>query len=148
MQEEYLEKLIATDYKLITIETAATKETIRDFTAMVREGKAIYAWKEDEGLYRLEASHIYIPKTKTPEMILKHIQKSKHYGVYLLVDFQQYISEPKLYNLAKQISDDKKSNKTIIFINNFSNYSPSLLEILLITQEVDVKKSTLFTELF
>ncbi len=148
MQEEHLEKLITTDYKLIAIETASVKDTVRDFTAMVREGKAVYAWQEDEGLYRLEASHIHIPKTKTPEMILKHIKQSKLYGVYLLIDFQKHITQSNLHHLVQQISHDKNINKVIIFINNYSHYSPHLLEKLLITQEVDVKKSTLFTELF
>ncbi len=148
MQEEQLEKLITTDYKLIAIETSSARKTVRNFTAMVRDGKAIYAWEKDEGLYRLEASHIHIPKTKTPEMILKHIKQSKHYGIYLLIDFQQHITQPDLYQLAKQITTDKSINKIIILINDYATYPASLLETLLITQEKDVKDATLFTELF
>jgi len=146
MQAEHLEKLIATDYKLFAIESASTIRTIREFQPMVRAGKAIYAWQQDSGLHRLEASHINIPKTQTPEMVLNYIQKSKHFGIYLLVDFKQNMFKYETLQALEQISHDSNYNKIIIFINDYCHYPPKLMNQLLITQEPEVKEFTVFSE--
>jgi len=146
MQAENLEKLIATDYKLIAIETASAIRTIHDFQPLVREGKAVYAWEQNMGLHRLEASHINIPKTQTPEMVLNYIKKSKHFGIYLLVDFQQNLYNYEILNTVEQISHDSSYKKIIIFINDYSSYPYKLMKTLLIAQEPEVKEFTLFIE--
>jgi hypothetical protein len=139
MNQEHLEKLISTGYKLIALETDSPEQTINDFRPLVREGKAIYLWEKNTGLSRMEASHITIPNTKTPDMVINHIRQSNLYGVYLLVGFNNDIAKYSLQSSFEQIADDRKSNKIIIFIDHYFNYPHKLMRKLLITQEPSVK---------
>ena len=147
MQQEHLEKILLTGYKLIAIETNSPEQTIIGFRPLVRQGKAIYVWENNTGLSRLEASHINIPNTKTPEMVLSHIKQSKLYGIYLLVGFSKEIGKPALFDTFEQIASDTNEKKIVIFIDNYFNYPYNLMDKLLITQESDVRKSTSFKQI-
>ncbi len=142
MNQKHLEKLISTGYRLIALETDSPEQTINDFRPLIREGKAIYQWEKNTGLSRMEASHINIPNTKTPEMVINHIKQSKLYGIYLLIGFNNDIAKPGILSTLNQIADDKRPNKTIIFIDNYFNYPQKLMNKLLITQEPEVKART------
>ena len=146
MNQEHLEKLILTGYKLIALETDSPEQTINDFRPMVRQSKAIYQWENNTGLSRMEASHINIPNTKTPEMVLSHIKQSKLYGIYLLVGFNNELIKPGIQSTLLQIADDASSNKVIIFIDNYFNYPHKLMSKLLITQEPEVRARTSFEQ--
>lgn len=147
MQQEHLEKLISTGYKLIAVETDSPEKTISDFRPLVREGKAIYVWENDTGLTRLEAAHIKIPNTKTPEMVLNHIKQSKLYGIYLLVGFSKEMLKPALLNAFEQIATDSNHNKVVIFIDSYFNYPQKLMNNLIITQEAEVRERTSFAQI-
>ena len=140
MLQEHLEKLIETGYKLITLETDSPEQTVIDFRPLVREGKAIYLWDNDIGLRRMEASHITIPSTKSPEMILNHIKQSKLYGVYLLVGFSKELIKPGLLPILTQIASEEKTSKIVIFIDNHFNYPQTLISKILMAQEPEVRK--------
>lgn len=142
MNQEHLEKLVSTDYKLIALETDSPEQTLNDFRPLVREGKAIYQWENNTGLSRMEASHITIPNTKTAEMVINHISQSKLFGIYLLIGFNSELSKASIQPALTQIADDKNSNKVIIFIDNYFNYPQKLMSKLLIAQEPEVKART------
>ncbi len=146
MNKEHLEKLISTGYKLIAIETNSPEQTINDFRPLVRDGKAIYQWDRSIGLSRIEVSHINIPNTKTPEMVLNHIKQSNLYGIYLLVGFNKNLDKPHIINTLEQIASNNKKN-IIIFIDNNFNYPNKLMKNLLISQEAEVKEQTTFEQI-
>ncbi len=147
MQHEHINKLIATGYKLIAVETDSPEQTIIDFRPLVREGKAVYVWQNNCGLSRLEATHINIPNTKTAEMVLNHIKQSKLYGIYLLVGFSKIIAQPGLLETFEQIVNDSNHRKVIIFIDSHFDYPHKLMSKLIITQEADVKKRTSYEQI-
>lgn len=142
MKQEHLEKLISTGYKLIALETDSPEQTINDFRPLVREGKAIYQWTNNTGLIRMEASHIDIPNTKTPEMVLNHIKQNNLYGIYLLVGFSNDMAKSGIQSTLDQITNDTSNKKVIIFIDNNFNYPHELMNKLLIAQEPEVRART------
>ncbi len=144
MHQEHLEKLISTGYKLISLETDSPEQTLNDFRPLVREGKAIYAWEKERGLSRMEAGHITLPKTKTPEMVLKYIEQSNLFGIYLLVGFSKELAQPMLRPTIEQIATDKRHSKIIIFIDHNFTYPQKMLDKLLIVQEKEVRERTSF----
>ncbi|WP_198264757.1 hypothetical protein [sulfur-oxidizing endosymbiont of Gigantopelta aegis] len=87
----------------------------------------------------MEASHITIPNTKTPEMVINHIRQSNLYGIYLLVGFNNDIAKYSLQTSFEQIADDRNTNKIVIFVDHYFNYPHKLMRKLLITQEPSVK---------
>ncbi len=139
MNQDNLETLLATDYKLIALETDSKEKSVNDFRPLVRDGKAIYLWENNQGLSRMEASHIHIPNTRTPEMVLNHIMQSKLYGVYLLLGFNEDLSRPALQATLHQIAGDVDSHKTVIFIDNEFSYPQTLMSKLLLTQEPELR---------
>lgn len=139
MNQAHLEKLISTGYKLIALETDSPEQTLNDFRPLVRESKAIYQWDNSTGLCRMEASHINIPNTKTPEMVINHIKQSKLYGIYLLIGFNNYLSKPGMQSSLMEIANEDGSKKVIIFIDHYFNYPHKLMNNLLIAQEPEVK---------
>ncbi|MCW8931336.1 MAG: hypothetical protein OQL19_13990 [Gammaproteobacteria bacterium] len=147
MNQQHLEKLISTGYKLIAIETDSPEQTLNDFRPLIRESKAIYQWEKNVGLSRMEASHINIPNTKTPEMVLNHISQSKLYGIYLLIGFNNDLAKMSLQPTLNKIADDKSAKKIIIFIDNYFDYPHKLMSKLLIAQEPEVKERTSFGQI-
>jgi len=143
MLQEHIEKLISTGYKLIALETNSPEQSVNDFRPLVREGKAIYAWESNTGLRRIEASHISIPNTQTPELVINHILQSKHFGIYLLVGFSKAINQVSLRPIYKQFVADKKNNKIIIFIDSHFDYPHSLMSNILIAQEPEVRDNAM-----
>jgi len=140
MLQEHLEKLIETGYKLISLETNSPEQTINDFRPLIREGKAIYLWDNETGLRRMEASHIIIPNTKTPEMVLNHIKQSKLYGIYLLLGFSKELVKQGLHSDLSQIAAGDKTNKIVIFIDSHFNFPHALISKILMAQEPDVRE--------
>jgi hypothetical protein len=141
MHSNHLKKLIATEYTLFSLETMSVEKTVSDFRPLVREGKAVYQWQNNVGLSRIEASHIHLPNTKTPEMVLKYIKQNKLYGIYLLMNFNQHLSNFHLQPILQQLANadmNHNSNNTIMIDTHF-NYPQNLLSKLLITQEPNVK---------
>lgn len=147
MQQEHLEKLIATNYKLIALETDSPEQTVIDFRPLVRQGKAIYVWENRSGLSRLEASHINIPNTQTPEMVLNHIKQSKLYGIFLLVGFNKEVARPAFLNTFEQIAEAGNQKKVVFFIDSHFDYPQKLMSKLLIAQEPTVRERNSFEQI-
>ncbi len=139
MLQENLNKILQTGYKLIALETNNPEQSINDFRPLGREGKAIYIWEKGSGLYRMEASHIKIPNTTSPEMVINHIRQSKLFGIYLLVGFSSELKDRNLIPILDQIIQQKNGNKTIILVDHYFEYPHKIMGNLLITQEPDVK---------
>jgi hypothetical protein len=140
MLKEHIEKLIRTSYKLITLETNSPIKSIDDFRPLVRDGKAIYLWKKETGLRRVETSHISIPNTSTPELVLKHIKQNKLYGIYLLVGFNKELKKRELHPFLKQIAIEKNKRTIVILIDDHFDYPHILINDILMTQEPEVRK--------
>ena len=92
----------------------------------------------------MEAAHISIPKTNTPESVLIYIQKSKLFGIYLLLGFNKDLGKQSLHPILKQITAEEKMDKIVVFIDNhfdfpLSYYSLSLMGKTLMVQEAEVQ---------
>jgi hypothetical protein len=135
MRQEQLEQLLESEFAFIALETDDPEQSIHDFRPLVREGKAIYLWDKHSGLRRMEASHISIPNTGTPEQVIKHIKQSKLYGIYLLMGFDKVLADKALFPLFKDILDAPKADKKLLFIDHGFQYPHHLLSDILITKE-------------
>ncbi|VAW93572.1 hypothetical protein MNBD_GAMMA22-786 [hydrothermal vent metagenome] len=102
-----LDQMLDAEYRLVTIESEETERVLELFTQLTRfSNKAFYFWQNNIGMYRLGASHIVLPHTKSPDDILTHIDSSKHYGVYLLDDFNDLLKNKDIVNRLKKIAED------------------------------------------
>lgn len=116
---QQLEKVLETRFKLASIETYDTDRVTEVFTQLSRfSHKAIYMHQQDEGMHRLGAEHITIPRTRTATEVLEHIDNTPHYGIYILRDFNTALDDRKIIAKLKQIATGNK-NKLVILLSEY-----------------------------
>ncbi|MDZ7662746.1 hypothetical protein [Thiohalophilus sp.] len=114
-----LEKILETRFKLATMETYDTDRVIDLFTQLSRfSNKAFYMHLPGEGIHRLGAAHITLPHTRTPLEVLKHIDTTPHYGIYILRDFNDSLEDKQVIDKLKQIGAGDK-RKLIIMLSEY-----------------------------
>ncbi|MGD9389430.1 MAG: hypothetical protein PVG18_03075 [Thioalkalispiraceae bacterium] len=101
---EQLEKMLEMKHRLVTIETDDPERVADLFTELSRfSNKAFYMSQAYQGLHRIGASHITIPRTQTAKDLLEHIEAVQHFGVYILRDFSHALQDPHVIGLIKKI---------------------------------------------
>jgi len=114
-----LEKILESKYRLITIESYDTDRVHDLFVQLSRfSNKAYYVSVGNEGMHRIGASHIKIPRTQSAKEQLEHISNSKHFGVYILRDFDDELKDKKVVALLKNIVT-KGCDKSVILLSEY-----------------------------
>ena len=116
---QHLEKILESKYRLITIESYDTDRVHDLFVQLSRfSNKAYYVSSGNEGMHRIGASHIKIPRTQLAKEQLEHIDNSKHFGVYILRDFGDELADKKNLALLKSIAT-KGCDKSVILLSEY-----------------------------
>lgn len=116
---QQLEKVLDSRFKLVSIETYDTDRVYDLFTQLSRfSNKAFYTHVPDEGMHRLGAAHITIPRTRTPQEVLDHIDNTPHFGIYILRDFNSALEDKKNVDKLKQIATGSK-RKVVILLSEY-----------------------------
>ena len=123
---DQLDQMLDANFRIVSIETYDPERVATLFTQLSRfSNKAFYLWDEAEGLHRIGASHIKIPRTATARELLAHIESSKHFGVYILRDFNGPLADEKhIQQLLKIASGDV--NKVVVLLSDFIDLPKSL----------------------
>jgi hypothetical protein len=110
-----IDKLTEQRYPLVYFETLRSAHVTEMFKSLsLATSKAIYHWTPDSGLYRMDASHIMIPRSQSPRHLLELIQGTPHFGVYLLSDFGEAVNEQPIIDLIKKIIAGYSDNPKMI----------------------------------
>jgi|SRR5690625_2770447 len=123
-----LEKIIESDQRVAVIETTDPL----DLTAYMKRltlttGRAVYDWSAEHGLYRLGIEHIFIPRTRTPADVLSYITSSRHYGIYLLRDFDETLLRPAVERQLHRLLEKQDNVRRLVFFVGHSVKLPSAL---------------------
>lgn len=123
---DQLEQMLDANYRLVSIETYDPERVNDLFTQLSRfSNKAFYYWEQEAGLHRIGAAHIKIPRTIIPRELLDHIDNCKHFGVYILRDFNEALTDEKhVQRLLKIASGDV--NKVVVFLSDFIDLPQAL----------------------
>jgi len=124
---DQLDQMLDANFRLISIETYDPDRVTDLFTQLSRfSNKAFYYWENVQGLHRIGASHIKIPRTGPENELLAHIEGSKHFGVYILRDFNEALeNEKNIQNLMKIASGD--INKVVVLLGDYVNLPKALV---------------------
>jgi hypothetical protein len=79
-------------------------------------GRAVYDWSPKDGLYRLGIEHIFIPRTRAPFDVLSYILSSRHYGVYLLRDFDEALGKPTVERHLTKLVEKDDGVRRLVFL--------------------------------
>ena len=123
---DQLDQMLDANFRIVSIETYDPERVANLFTQLSRfSNKAFYLWEDAEGLHRIGASHIKIPRTASARELLAHINSSKHFGVYILRDFNEWLNEEKsIQELLRLASGD--INKVIVLLSDFIDLPQAL----------------------
>lgn len=82
---DILERLLSARGCLVALEDADSEALIGQFRTLVRRtGQTIYLWSPEEGLGNLREEHADVVANPRLGHVLRYIQQSNHFGVYLL----------------------------------------------------------------
>ncbi len=104
--------LLASRFALIVIESreeARVLQLVRDVSLKVSRGRAwgVFQWTVTEGLRRVDLDLGSSQKTiAEPEQLLRHLKATPMAGIYVLLDFHPYLSDPVNVRLIKDIAQD------------------------------------------
>ena len=92
-----LEKMLESGHRIITMETYEVDRICDLLLELSRfSPKPYYLAQPEQPMYRLGASHIGIPRTKTPDDLMEHIEASQHFGVYIVRDYTEILDKEDL----------------------------------------------------
>lgn len=116
---DQLDQMLDANFRIVSIETYDPERVTDLFTQLSRfSNKAFYLWNPIQSLHRIGASHISIPRTATARELLTHIESSKHFGVYVLRDFNESLQDDKnVQSLMKIASGD--ISKVVVLLSDF-----------------------------
>lgn len=116
---DQLDQMLDANFRLVSIETYDPERVTELFTQLSRfSNKAFYLWEANEGLHRIGASHIKIPRTVDPRELLNHIEGSKHFGVYILRDFNAALENDKHVQTLMKIASGE-IDKVVVLLSDF-----------------------------
>lgn len=112
-----LEQMLESGYRIVSIETYDTDRVAELFTQLSRfSSKAYYLSTPNTSAYRIGASHIAIPRTQKPKDLLEHIDGSKHFGVFILRDFNQALEDKENLKLLHKIASGD-TDKVVLLLS-------------------------------
>lgn len=123
-----LQRIIESDYPMAAFQTSEPERVLGTFKRLtMTTGQAIYHWQPDNGLYRLGAEHILIPRTRAPSDVLSYIAAARHYGVYLMEGFETALTRVSVQRQIQQITaSDDGIRRLMLFMGDQINLPESL----------------------
>lgn len=116
---DQLDQMLDANFRIVSIETYDPERVTDLFTQLSRfSNKAFYLWQSNQSLHRIGASHITIPRTATDRELLAHIESSKHFGIYVLRDFNQSLQDDKNVQALMKIASGEVS-KVVVLLSDF-----------------------------
>ena len=112
-----LQLLISGHIPVICIETHEERRVLELIQqTAIQQNTPVFRWTVTEGLQRLDINLDPQKHVSDPQDVLRHIKSSKLQGLYILLDFNPYLSEPINTRLLKEIamSFDGDAGKLIL----------------------------------
>lgn len=115
-----LELLIRSRIPLIAIKSHDESRVLTLLTRVcIALGTPVFKWTVTEGLQRADITMPAQAFNIEPAVVLGHIKSSKQAGVYVLLDFHPYLTDPKLIRLLKDIATDyPQVERTIVLVSH------------------------------
>lgn len=112
-----LQRVIDSDISIAVLDTPETDRLLSLFKRLtLTTGRAVYDWTPDNGLYRLGIEHIFIPRTRAPVEVVSYIAASRHYGIYLLRNFESALGKPSIQQLFNTIAAKEDDVRRLVML--------------------------------
>jgi ATPase family associated with various cellular activities (AAA) len=129
-----LEMLLASRFALIVIESreeARVLTLVRESSLKARRGRGwgVFQWTVTEGLQRLDVD-MGAPQRMLaePGQLLKHLKATPMPGIYVLLDFHPYLSDPVNVRLLKDVAQGYEQVARTVVLMSYEVTLPEELE--------------------
>ena len=111
-----LEKMLESGHRIITMESYEVDRVCDLLLELSRfSTKPYYLAQPEQPMHRLGASHIGIPKTKSPEDLMEHIEATHHFGIYVLKNYAELLDhEDMVEDLINVVTGD--AHKIVVIV--------------------------------
>ena len=116
--------LLASQFALIVIESREEHRVlslVKEAAAKAGRGRnwAVFQWTVTEGLRRVDMDLLPNRTVAEPGQLLRHLRSTTTAGIYVLLDFHPYLSDPVNVRMLKDIAQDyEKVARTIVFLSH------------------------------
>lgn len=133
-----LELVLKSHIPIVVIETREEKRAVNLIQSLqFAIGLPIYRWTVTEGLQRIDLDYEPQRLNSEPTEVLGNIKAGQNAGIYVLLDFHPYLSEPTHVRLLKDIAlDYHATQQTIVLISHSIEIPPELKNF---TARLDLK---------
>lgn len=116
---DQLDQMLDANHPIVSMETYDPDRVEDLITQLSRfSNKAYYVARPNQGMYRVGASHISIPRTEIAKELLEHILNARHFGVYILRDYHEVLEDESLVEKLLEISKSEKP-KVVVLLGEF-----------------------------
>ncbi len=114
------DKILDGNYRLISLESYDIERLIDMFTRLSRfTNKAIYQWRPEQGMHRIGASHIVIPRTQSTKNVLEHIEGTPHFGVFILRGINASLQDKEVIDRLLHLASNTGTHKVVILLDEY-----------------------------
>lgn len=138
-----LTQLLDSELSVAAVQGAEAQTLLGAFKRLsLTTGQAVYNWTPSNGLYRLGAEHILIPRTRQPVDVLSYVLSSRHYGVYLLHEMAEHLSKAPVQSLLKRIvAKDDGIRRLVLLLDEHVEIPAGLQEVVGIVRFTPVQRT-------
>jgi hypothetical protein len=129
-----LEMLLASRFALIVIESreeARVLALVREASLKVRHGRGwgVFQWTVTEGLQRMDADMGGPQRMLSePGQLLKHLKATPMPGIYVLLDFHPYLTDPVNIRMLKDVAQSYDQVARTVVLMSYEVTLPEELE--------------------
>lgn len=124
-----LEVIIRSRFPIVVVETHEETRVLGLLERIARLNEtALFAWSVADGLRRRDKTISGpVAMTSEPAAVLRHVAATPQNGIYVLLDFHPYLSDPVNVRLLKEIAlGYEKTARTIVLVSHEVALPPEL----------------------
>jgi SpoVK/Ycf46/Vps4 family AAA+-type ATPase len=123
-----LELLLRSDTPIILIESIEEPRVITLFAQLaLRVAQPAYHWSITDGLRRIEFDEEPQTRLTEPQQVLRYLRSGAAPGVYLLLDFHPYLTDPLHVRLVKEIAQGYAQRpRTLVLVSHALEAPPEV----------------------
>lgn len=128
-----LEMLLASRFALIVIESreeARVLTLVRESSLKARRGRGwgVFQWTVTEGLQRVDVDMGAPQRSAEPAQLLKHLKATPMPGIYVLLDFHPYLTDPVNVRMLKDVAQGYEQVARTVVLMSYEVTLPEELE--------------------
>lgn len=123
------ESLLSTDKNLIIMSTPDPALALTQLRQLaMRGGQAVYVWQPQSGIAPLREASPKVAGTERLGDALRHIQRSRHFGIYLLLGAEREMRGEHVGLLQSISESDNAAPRKLAFLGSSFNMPADLVE--------------------